>query len=547
MIGVIARQADHDVVAEFFELFKTPWEFYRFGSEYSAVLCDGCEVPKGTEAPLVVSYASFRLPGEAARPVEEYAPNDVGRLIRWNEDELPVYRGCLSFPISSQPLLQDRETRCCVGFVREGHSGTHVRIGYGLFDEVRHLLSAGQPQIHASIPTLDLHIALLRELMLASGVAFTEIPPVPEGYKFIACLTHDVDHPSVKLHGFDHTIMGFLLRATIGSLLNVARRRISWKQAYRNWLAVLKLPLVHLGLAADFWRTFDRFVCLEEGNPSTFFFVPYGGKPGQLDGVSAPRKRATAYGIADVADVVRNLEAAGCEIGLHGLDAWHDVDKARAEFDEIRSVSGGQELGVRMHWLYWNEDAPAVLEAAGAVYDSTVGYNGEVGYRAGTAQVYKPLNTKQMLELPLIVMDTALFFPSHLNLSPSEARTRVAKIIDNAQRHGGCVTINWHDRSIAPERLWDEFYRELIEELLGNGAWVASASAVVSWFQTRRSSNFEQGQVASGIRSEWREFGGSSTLPGLQVRKHSPVEFAPIASTLRPPSAAAESIGYQSF
>ena len=29
MIGVIADPAEADVVREFFELFKTPWEFYR--------------------------------------------------------------------------------------------------------------------------------------------------------------------------------------------------------------------------------------------------------------------------------------------------------------------------------------------------------------------------------------------------------------------------------------------------------------------------------------------------------------------------------------
>jgi hypothetical protein len=29
MIGIIANPTEHSVVREFFELFKTPWEFYR--------------------------------------------------------------------------------------------------------------------------------------------------------------------------------------------------------------------------------------------------------------------------------------------------------------------------------------------------------------------------------------------------------------------------------------------------------------------------------------------------------------------------------------
>ena len=68
-------------------------------------------------------------------------------------------------------------------------------------------------------PTLDLHIAVLRDLIVASGAPLVEIPPVPEGYRFIACLTHDVDHPSIRQHRFDHTMFGFLYRAVVHSLV----------------------------------------------------------------------------------------------------------------------------------------------------------------------------------------------------------------------------------------------------------------------------------------------------------------------------------------
>jgi len=62
-------------------------------------------------------------------------------------------------------------------------------------------------------------------------------------------------------------------------------------------------------------------------------------------------------------------------------------------------------------------------------------------------------------------MDTALFFPAYLDLSPNEAHKQVGSIIENALRFGGSVTVNWHDRSIAPERLWGDFYVELVDEL----------------------------------------------------------------------------------
>src|SRR5581483_11263519 len=95
------------------------------------------------------------------------------------------------------------------------------------------------------------------------------------------------------------------------------------------------------------------------------------------------------------------------------------------ELDKIRAITGVQEIGVRMHWLYFNESSPALLESAGASYDSSIGFNETVGYRAGTSQAYKPLNAAKLLELPVEVMDTALFYPSYRDVSPKEAKVKI--------------------------------------------------------------------------------------------------------------------------
>ena len=60
-------------------------------------------------------------------------------------------------------------------------------------------------------PTLELHIALLRHLLLQSGVSFVEIPPRPGDYDFICCLTHDVDFFGIRRHKWDRTLAGFVL------------------------------------------------------------------------------------------------------------------------------------------------------------------------------------------------------------------------------------------------------------------------------------------------------------------------------------------------
>ena len=59
-----------------------------------------------------------------------------------------------------------------------------VRIGFDLFQEVRHLLTLGQPAEFASIPTLELHISLLRELIVSQGLPLVEILPVSSRTSF---------------------------------------------------------------------------------------------------------------------------------------------------------------------------------------------------------------------------------------------------------------------------------------------------------------------------------------------------------------------------
>src|SRR6202000_2305444 len=103
------------------------------------------------------------------------------------------------------------------------------------------------------------------------------------------------------------------------------------------------------------------------------------------------------------------------------------------------------------------------------------GYNQTVGYRAGTTQAFKPLSALKMLELPMHMMDTALFYPSYLDLSPADAEKVVRRLVENVRQLGGVLTVNWHDRSIAPERLWDDFYINLLQVLKAENAWFPTA------------------------------------------------------------------------
>jgi hypothetical protein len=520
MIGIIADSADHVVVREFFELFKTPWEFFRADRKYDILLCDA-DAALDKTSKLMLLYGGKKTAFDEEQKVQTRCLEGNTHFFSHRGNQIPIYGNCLTFPEIQNDLLVEEGSRECSAYLDESAERVVARIGYDLFSEVRTLLTTGQPVANASLPALDRHIDFLRDLIVGSGIPLVEIPPVPEGYQFVACLTHDVDHPAIRQHKWDRTMFGFLYRAIFGSLRKVVSGRMPVRDLFRNWAAALKLPFVYLGLAKDFWRDFDdRYLRLEKGLNSTFFVIPFGGKPGNKSSGPAPSMRAACYGARDIAGAIQKLDAAGCEVGLHGIDAWIDSSKGRQELDEIKRITGTCGVGVRMHWLYYDQQSPVVLEEAGAMYDSTVGYNETVGYRAGTTQVYKPLNATRLLELPLHIMDTALFYPSHLGLSGEQAKSLVRPILDNAVRFGGTLTINWHDRSLVPERLWGEFYSDLIHDLKGGRAWFATAGQATAWFRKRRSVGFEAGGIGT---SEGRAKAGvdqRDNLPALRLRVH---------------------------
>jgi hypothetical protein len=68
----------------------------------------------------------------------------------------------------------------------------------------------------------------------------------------------------------------------------------------------------------------------------------------------------------------------------------------------------------------------------------------------------------------------------------------VALLLEHASCSGGVLTVNWHDRSLAPERLWEDFYVRLLSELSRKRALFLTGSEAAAWFRARRSVAFEE-------------------------------------------------------
>lgn len=520
MIGVLFRNHQKAMVEEFFELFKTPWEPFREEGTYDVVLTTnpGFPVPS---ARLVLAFCPEAMPLDDRLGIQIYSCREGGE-VEWENSRLPIY-GRLATFAENRGHVVNRKEREVPGSKVDSVNRIIFRLGFDLFEEIDHLLRCGQPVENARTPTLEYHISMLRQWILGAGIPLAEIPPSPHGYDFITCLTHDIDFMGLRDHVFDHSMFGFIYRSLIPRYLRGLDRKTAAARYRKNLRALLSLPFVQAGLLPDFWYPLGKYPEVEKERKSTFFFIPFKNRPGDAPSGNPVKFRAARYDVREHADPIRGLKRQGREIGLHGIDAWKDARKGKEEFGVIRRITGEDRIGVRMHWLYFSEETPRRLEEAGARYDSTIGYNDAVGYRSGTTQVFRLPGTKNLYELPLHAQDTAMFYPGRMGMSEAGAIDVCGKLIGDFRSYGGVFTINWHDRSLVPERNWDAPYLELLRMLTRERTWFATGGEAVRWFEKRRACRFVGSGPDDVVPNVTLEGPAIGDGPPVTLRVHRPV------------------------
>jgi hypothetical protein len=381
VIGVSASPGDLGVAREFFELFKTPWEPARPGRFYDVHICTTDSAPP-EQATLTLVYGATERPLDREAGIRVTRATGLTDLV-WGDARFPTYLAVATFECAEAGRLRTSNgaAEYCLG-----HGDRRVcRIGYDLFGEVAHLLTTGQPASQAMRPTLEVHIALIRDCLERSCLPYVEIPPRPFGADFVCCLTHDVDFFGLRRHFVDRTLGGVVARGTAGTIVDVVRGRRSLNEAARNVAAVMSLPFVAAGVSRDPWHPFRDYAVADRGLPSTFFVIPYKNRAGVgPDGQVRP-DRAVKYGVADIASELGSVRS-GSELALHGIDAWQDDSAGRAEAGALEAV-GHRPNGVRMHWLYCSETTPRHAENVGLQRRSRVPRGHDAG--VSTARMRK--------------------------------------------------------------------------------------------------------------------------------------------------------------
>lgn len=172
-----------------------------------------------------------------------------------------------------------------------------------------------------------------------------------------------------------------------------------------------------------------------------------------------------------VVDAIRELDAGGWEIGLHGsFESFRDEARLRQEKATLEDLVGHEVIGGRQHYL--NLDRPRTWRYqrdVGLSYDSSLGSSRIVGFQ-GRYEPFRPFGD-EFVVFPLTLMDCAL---PNVDSHPDRAWRTCERLLEEARDNNGVMTVLWHPCQFSEPDYpnFETLYERLIERALEMGAWV---------------------------------------------------------------------------
>jgi len=285
----------------------------------------------------------------------------------------------------------------------------------------------------------------------------------PENKTFAVCLTHDVDdiYPPLShmLLSSAHCLRNLNFQGSAAQFL--------WK-----FRGLEHSPYFNLSEIMDLEESF--------GAKSSFYFIAAEADPIRF-----------RYDIEDIGHHLGEVSDRGWEVGLHGgYYSFDNLEAIKKEKKRLEVVLGKKVLGFRNHYLrFKTPDSWEILADANFMYDSTFGHSNSAGFRNGMCHPFRPYNLKEdreirILEIPLVIMDVALFATSK---SFEEAWECTKKLIDVTAKLNGVITLLWHNFvfGCSFRRDWVRLYEKVLQYCSERGAWMTSGEEIYRWWENR--------------------------------------------------------------
>ena len=290
-------------------------------------------------------------------------------------------------------------------------------------------------QLHR-IPLVNYYFEILRQALekaYKTELPFTSKRP----YLF---LSHDIDNMS---RGWLECGFSELKKFHVLNTIEILAKRIIGK---------------------DEWNNLDKIMQLEEvmGVHSTFFLLARKSKE-NADYDITKKKYNKWIGL---------IQGNSFEVGIHGSKGTHR--SATALGADLKRIKH-RVFGNRFHFLHFRpQSSYRALEKNKIMYDSSLGYYDEVGYRNAYCYPFRLWHFEEdrpveFVELPLMVMDTTLEKQKYMYRKRPESIGIIYDLLRESKRFHGMCSILWHNNYFSDYKYtgWREVYVESLKTAKG--------------------------------------------------------------------------------
>ena len=163
------------------------------------------------------------------------------------------------------------------------------------------------------------------------------------------------------------------------------------------------------------------------------------------------------------------LDQNGWEIGVHGsYNSFNNIELLQKEKRRIEAIINHEIIGIRQHYLNWDESTWNIQKELGFRYDSTWGLTNEIGVKDGKIEPFRPFND-YFISIPLMIMDTPF-------MSMKDNWIEFLKLSEELEKNDGILVLNWHQRVFNEKEFpgYETLYIKIIEECKKNNAKFAT-------------------------------------------------------------------------
>lgn len=167
------------------------------------------------------------------------------------------------------------------------------------------------------------------------------------------------------------------------------------------------------------------------------------------------------YNINDsnIVEIIKWLDTNGWEVGLHGsYNSYKNIELLEHEKNVLEEILGHEVIGIRQHHLNLNSNTWINQNQIGLKYDSSYGFNRDIGFKENIYLPFKPLEN-EFTVFPQVIMDSCF-------MADKNRWSKLDKLLDICEQENAILVVNFHNDKFntGDYKGYREAYIKIVEE-----------------------------------------------------------------------------------